>query len=155
MGPALDRNIFARNCKVRRIDKDTAASFLQANHRFGSASCRYCYGMFVERTTGSSETATPAGTLVAVSQFSNARRMRDGSRSYEWIRYASLSDMRVVGGMGKMLDCFVAEIHPDDVMSYAADCDGDAYRTLGFSEEGFRDFPGGHRSYKFRRRFSI
>ena len=155
MGPALPRNVFARNCTVRRIDKDTAAVFLNDNHRFGDASCRYRYGMFTKRTTGFSETSMPAATLVAVSEFSNARKMRDGSRSYEWVRYASLKDMRVVGGMGKMLDAFVEEIRPDDVMSYAADCDGDAYRVLGFEYEGKREFPGNHRSFKFRKRFSI
>lgn len=155
MGPALPRNIFARNCTVRRIDKTAAAAFLDANHRFGNASCRYHYGLFVDRITGSSETAVPAGTLVAVAEFSGARTMKDGSRSCEWVRYASLKDMRVVGGMGKMLDHFVDEVHPDDVMSYAADADGDVYRTLGFEEEGIREFPGGHQSLKFRKRFSI
>lgn len=158
MGPALPQNIFARNCNVRRIGKDVAASFLKANHRFGSASARYHYGLFLRRRTGKSETPMEEGTMVAVATFSAARKMMDGSRSCEWIRYASMNDMRVVGGMGKMLQHFIDEVKPDDVMSYAADCDGDAYVKLGFTLEGERTFPpseafpGEHRSLKFRKK---
>lgn len=159
MGPSLPKNIFARNCSVRRIDRLVAKAFLDANHRFGDASCRYHYGLFLDRTTGGSETPLPSGTLVAVSEFSSARKMQDGTRSCEWVRYASLADMRVVGGMGKMLEHFVREVSPDDVMSYAADCDGDAYLALGFTLEseknfsGTAAFPGEHRSLKFRKRY--
>lgn len=160
MGPSLPKNIFARNCSVRRIDRITAKSFLDVNHRFGDASSRYHYGLFTDRFTGSTETALPEGSLVAVSEFSSARKMQDGSRSCEWVRYASLRDTRVVGGMGKMLEHFVREVGPDDVMSYAADCDGDAYKALGFTLEaektfsGGEAFPGEHKSLKYRKRFT-
>lgn len=151
-------SVFARNCTVRRIDKNLARSFLEANHRFGDASCRYRYGMFIDRTTGKSELSLPAGTLVAVSEFSSARKiLSDGCivRSYEWIRYASLSGLRVVGGMSKMLSTFVGQVHPDDVMSYApSDCPdgGDAYSVLGFESEGDVVRPG-FVNRKFRKRF--
>lgn len=134
-------NIFARNCSVRRIDKPEAATFLEKHHRLGDTSCRYRYGLFVNRTTGVRETVLEKGTLVAVSEFSNARRwLKDGVRvsSYEWIRYASLQGIRVVGGMGKMLEAFVKDVHPDDVMSYADPSwpdGGEVYKKLGFSEE--------------------
>ena len=135
------KNIFARNCELRRIDKPTAKAFLDAYHRLGDTTCRYRYGLFTRRTTGAGETSLPAGTLVAVSTFSNARRWQKGESvvsSYEWIRYASIDGLRVVGGMGKLLQAFIDDVHPDDIMSYA-DADwpdgGDAYRTLGFTEE--------------------
>lgn len=133
--------IFARNCSVRRIDKLTAAAFLNANHRLGVTGGRYRYGLFVRRTTGVSEFQIEAGTLVAVAEFSNARRWLKGDRrvsSYEWIRYASLEGVRVVGGMSKLLKAFIEEVQPDDVMSYAdasyPDA-GEAYVKLGFVEE--------------------
>lgn len=133
--------IFARNCSVRRIDKLTAAAFLNANHRLGVTGGRYRYGLFVRRTTGVSELKIPAETLVAVAIFSNARRWDKGGRrisSYEWIRYASLEGLRVVGGMSKLLNAFIDEVSPDDIMSYA-DADypdgGDVYTKLGFVEE--------------------
>ena len=98
--------VFARNCSVRRIDKAASDSFLNAYHRLGATGGRYRYGLFVERSTGAAEASLTAGSLVAVAVFSNARRwVKDGRRvsSYEWIRYASLPGIRVVGGMGKLL----------------------------------------------------
>lgn len=142
------RNIFARNCTVRRIDKHTATAFLNEFHRLGDTSCRYRYGMFVKRSTGAGETALPPGTLVAVSAFSNARRWIKDDRkisSYEWIRYASIEGIRIVGGMGKMLNSFINEVHPDDVMSYADVSwpdGGKVYARLGFQEENLVERPG-------------
>lgn len=152
---ATAHRIFSRNCTVRRIDKDTAAAFLSANHDYGDASCRYRYGLFVRRRTGSSESAIPEGQLVAVSEFSSGRKMHDGTRSYEWVRYASLRDLRVVGGMSKTLSAFVEDVHPDDVMTYVPSgvASGDSYREMGFEMEGVKEFPDGSSSVKFRKRF--
>lgn len=171
------RTVFARNCDVRRIDRKTADAFLDANHIYGSASCRHCYGLFRRRVTGASEKPScppessaeaahtfpamenvpSAGELVAVATFSNARRWEKQGRiinSYEWIRYASLKDTRVVGGMGKLLNAFIEERHPDDIMTYAistavpgrelrdgVESEGNVYRKLGFREESRRTFP--------------
>lgn len=149
--------VYARNCSVLRIGKDVAAPFLEQYHRLSDTSCRYRYGLFVTRSTGAAETSLPAGTLVAVSEFSSARRWQKGEKkvsSYEWVRYASRSDVRVVGGMGKMLQAFVDEVHPDDVMSYAdaSWSEGDAYKALGFECEGLVEKPG-FRCLKFRKIF--
>lgn len=149
-GYAVDNlaNIFARNCSVRRIDKPAAAAFLDRYHRLGNTTCRYRYGLFVDRSTGSDELKLEPGTMVAVSTFSNARRWQKGDRkvsSYEWIRYASIDGIRIVGGMGKMLKAFIDEVHPDDVMSYADISwpdGGEAYRALGFEEEEIVQKPG-------------
>lgn len=152
-------SVYARNCSVRRIDKPLAAAFLNENHKFGDAVCRYRYGLFVERSTGSSEQVLPPGSLVAVAQFSNARRWHKGDKivsSYEWVRYASLTGLRVVGGMSKLLNAFVDEVHPDDVMSYAekdSPDGGEAYLALGFESEGLVVRPG-FTNIKFRKRFS-
>ena len=102
-----------------------AKEFLEANHSYGYAACKYCYGMFLKRHTGhiaqqmeSGNTAVSTlpnhspGTLVAVATFSNARKWIKGNqtiRSYEWTRYASLPDVRLSGGMGKMLKTFIIE----------------------------------------------
>lgn len=136
MGPA--KKVFARNCSVRRIDKVSASRFLDATHFLKSCKAKYHYGLFIDRTTGENEENLPQDTLVAVGTFSGGRLFRDGHRSYEWIRYASLKDLRVMGGMGKILDTFVEEIHPGDVMTYvdASLSDGKAYTELGFVNEG-------------------
>jgi len=147
--------VFARNCIARRIDKTVAGEFLCRHHRLKDASCRYRYGLFVKRSTGSSESSDfQEGTLVAVGSFSSARRMHDGSRSFEWVRYASLSGCRVVGGMGKLLDTFVEEVHPDDVMTYADErwSDGQSYIDLGFTLEDRKESET-FSNLKFRKRY--
>jgi hypothetical protein len=142
---------FARNCEVRRIEKTEARDFLTRNHSYGYAACRYHYGLFLKRQTGhlaasleDKESSLAPGTLIAVATFSNARKWSKGDRvikSYEWTRYASLPDLRVSGGMGKMLKTFINDVHPDDIMSYA-DLEwsrGDVYSRLGFVLEGQKE----------------
>ncbi len=143
---------YARNCEVRRIEKSEAKAFLDANHSYGYAACKYRYGLFLKRQTGhlAREFQVKPGMtegkpeiLVAVATFSNARKWRKGEkeiRSYEWTRFASLPGMRISGGMGKMLKAFVDEVKPDDVMSYAdlEWSEGAVYETLGFQLEGMK-----------------
>ena len=126
------RSVFARNTVVSRIGKEEAASFLDRCHSYRDAASRYRYGVF-----------TKAGELVAVASFSSGRTwVKEGRtvRSYEWVRYASLPDVRVVGGMGKVLRAFEEDVHPDDIMSYADMewTDGAVYERLGFIEDGIR-----------------
>ncbi len=145
-------SVFARNCEVRKIGKEAAADFMDKYHDLGDTKCRYRYGLFVVRKGHSS---VPPGTMVAAATFSAARKWTKAGRtvkSYEWVRYASLPDVRIAGGMGKILKTFVEEVHPDDVMSYAdsAWSDGDVYLKLGFAEEEPKVFPNGSKSLKFR-----
>lgn len=159
-GPSKYTPIFARNCRVVKISAEQARGFLELNHDFGWSKCRHCYALVAEKP---SETI-PAGMTVAVSCFSNARRWEKEGRtvsSYEWIRYASLRGTRVLGGMGKTLNAFIEEMHPDDIMSYAPymtdretgdapkELPGKTYLKLGFKQEGEKIFPNG-KSLKFR-----
>lgn len=160
-------SLYARNCEVRKIDKETAAMFLDDNHSYGDATCRYRYGLYLKRYTGKWAQISPLallgrndndgaieygggndyvapGTLVAVATFSNARKWQKGDkviRSYEWTRYASLPGVRISGGMGKVLKAFIEEVHPDDIMSYAdlEWSEGKVYEQLGFVLEGRKD----------------
>ena len=150
---------YARNCEVRRIEKAEAQEFLNRNHSYGDAACKYRYGLFLKRHTGhiAAEMGFPIrsgmtdevknlseGTLIAVATFSNARRwIKEGKeiRSFEWTRYASLPDLRVSGGMGKMLKAFIKEVQPDDIMSYAdlEWSEGEVYERLGFEAEARKE----------------
>lgn len=145
-------SVYARNCELRRIDQAQADAFFGSYHDLGATRCRYRYGLFIART---GHCPLPRGTMVAAAGFSPPRRWNKGGVaifSYEWVRYASLPDVRVAGGMGKLLKAFIDEVKPDDVMSYAdaAWSDGDVYRKLGFTEEEAKVFPDGSRSLKFR-----
>ena len=149
---------YARNCEVRRIEKAEAQAFLNENHSYGYAACRYRYGLFLKRHTGHiaeelrslgsarddrelrQDGNGQIGKLIAVATFSNARRwIKDGKEisSYEWTRYASLPEMRVSGGMGKLLKAFIKDVQPDDIMSYAdlEWSEGTVYERLGFKRE--------------------
>ena len=144
--------IYARNCVIKRIDKAIAQDFLEANHSYGDAACKYRYGLYLKRHTGhnaachaeQSEASLPSGTLVAVATFSNARKWVKGDktiRSYEWTRYASLPGIRLSGGMGKVLKAFIEDINPDDIMTYAdlEWSEGKVYEQLGFALEGIKE----------------
>ena len=126
--------IYARNCEVRKIDKKTAAEFLEAHHSYSDAACRYRYGLFIKGTDD----------LMAVAAFSNARKWQKEEKvicSYEWTRYASVPEVRVIGGMGKLLNAFIKDVDPDDIMSYAdlEWSEGEVYGQLGFRLEGHKD----------------
>lgn len=127
------RSIFARKCKVTKLSAEETASFLEANHIYGSARCKHRYGLRF------------ADELVAVSTFSAPRpitRIVEGEErivnSYEWVRFASLPQCRVVGGMGRLLKAFEDDVHPQDVMSYADRewSEGAVYERLGFHRTG-------------------
>ena len=137
--------IYARNCEVRKIDKKTAAEFLETNHSYGDASCRYRYGLYLNRHTGhnAKSAVIEPGCLVAVATFSNGRKWVKGDktiRSYEWTRYASLPGVRLSGGMGRLLKAFIDEVKPDDIMTYAdlEWSEGKVYDALGFTLEGWK-----------------
>ena len=147
-------SLYARNCYVKKIEKDVAREFLLANHSYGDAVCRYRYGLYLKRCTGKkaeisrlallARNDSEDGVLVAVATFSNARKWQKGDkviRSYEWTRYASLPGMRISGGMGKMLKAFIKDVQPDDIMSYAdlEWSEGKVYEQLGFVLEGKKE----------------
>ena len=218
-GPEKFHSVFARNCEIRRIDRELAASFLNACHLYGDCAAAYRYGLFVSRSPGGAKVAAeggavssaegsaegvavgcvegcadgcsegcveeggamgaavdsaegcavgaaegrqtyPVGTLVAVASFSKARRWSKKSEngeqeticSYEWLRYASLPELRVLGGMGRILARFIEDFHPDDIMSYVPlrHFSGEVYESLGFVSEGVKVFENGEQSRKYR-----
>ena len=206
-GPEKFHSVFARNCEIRRIDRELAASFLNACHLYGDCAAAYRYGLFINRSPGVAKGAAegaavgcvegcadgcsegcvaeggamgaavdsaeggamgaaegrqtyPVGTLVAVASFSKARRWskkgENGEQeticSYEWLRYASLPELRVLGGMGRILARFIEDFHPDDIMSYVPlrHFSGEVYESLGFVSEGVKVFENGEQSRKYR-----
>ena len=153
-------SVFARKCKVlsgrgNAAMPDLVNDFLRKHHTYSTAKCRYRYALEYE------------GQIVAVATFSEGRPMvrkideplvnvpkdeqEDASilifDSYEWIRYASLPGVRVVGGMGRLLKAFVEERYsriepgtPLEVMTYSDTewGNGEVYEKLGFKYAGSR-----------------
>lgn len=127
------KTVFARKCEVVKLSAQEAAAFLTQNHIYGTARCKYRYGLRF------------GGMLVAVSTFSASRpitRLIAGEErvvdSYEWVRFASLPQYRIVGGMGRLLKAFEEDVHPQDIMSYADRewSAGAVYERLGFHKTG-------------------
>jgi len=123
------RSIFARKCEVFVPSPQECTAFLEKWHIYGSARCKYRYALRND------------GEMVAVSTFSAPRpMMRSGLQvqSYEWVRFASLPDVRISGGMGRLLEAFVKDCNPQDIMSYAdlEWSDGSVYEKLGFTLVG-------------------
>jgi hypothetical protein len=156
----------ARHCHIERIDLPMAERFLNKNHLQGSVKARFRYGLFlkqqyVEKYLGFSiydEVESLDGidfrvshqepsshnpiNLLAVATFSGGRLMkvgdRNGQRSYELLRFASLRGFAVIGGLDKLLRAFELEHKPDDIMTYA-DRDwsnGRSYEMLNFKKIG-------------------
>lgn len=123
------RSIFARKCEVFCPLPQECRDFLNIWHIYGWAKCKYRYALRYQ------------GEMVAVSTFSSPRPMMRCDRrvqSYEWVRFASLPDLRISGGMGRLLEAFVRDVHPQDIMSYAdlEWSDGAVYERLGFELTG-------------------
>ena len=154
------RSVFARKCKVlsgrgNPQFGELVREFLQKYHSYSSAKCRYRYALEYE------------GEIVAVATFSEGRPMvrkidsilqnvpkeeQENADiiifdSYEWVRYASLPGVRVVGGMGRLLNAFIEERYtrllpgtPLEVMTYSDSewSGGEVYEKLGFKYAGER-----------------
>jgi hypothetical protein len=137
----------ARLTVARRIEKKDEVSFLKTNHLNGSVSSKFRYGLFLPnryyRVLNADFQANREGDelLVAVATFSHPRIFQKETgpiRSYELIRFASALGSNVVGGLDKLLNAFVKERQPDDIMTYAdlEWSDGASYRKLGFEMKG-------------------
>ncbi len=141
----------ARLTKSRRIDKPTLDQFLLENHLQIPTGAKFKYGLYLpkryfrviekEKNIFSQVLSEifeeQEEILMAVASFSSARTfVREGVsyRSFELIRFANLKGFTVVGGFDKLLQTFIKEQNPDDIMTYAdADwSDGASYEKLGF-----------------------
>lgn len=151
----VSATIPARLSQSKRIDKSASDKFLSENHLQAQASAKFKYGLYLPKRyfrviDAEKNSFTKAlyellndsdELLIAVATFSNARTfVRDGLsyRSFELIRFANLKGFTVVGGFNKLLQTFIREQNPDDIMTYAdADwSDGASYEKLGFERTG-------------------
>ena len=130
---------------VSRLSKEIAAEFLKNNHLQGSVSAKYRYGLYLPlryfRVLPPDFAADldSQDLLVAVASFSNARifsKENKPFRSHELIRFANLLNTTVVGGLDKLINAFIKDFQPDDIMTYAdlEWSDGKGYSRLGFEK---------------------
>lgn len=137
----------ARLTLARRIDNALTTQFLDDNHLNGPTTSKFRYGLFLPKRyyrvlpSNFAFDQQPEELLVAIATFSNARIFEQGAqpfRSHELIRFASLQGTNVVGALDKLLNAFIREKAPDDIMTYADHewSDGRSYLRLNFEERG-------------------
>jgi hypothetical protein len=137
-------SIPARVCEVKNIDGPTCNDFLEKNHLQGGTGAKFKYGLYLKPSYSrlldiehKVEFEKKQELLLAVmtfSSFKNYYRADDVFKSTEMVRYASLLNINVVGGLNKLMSAFIKTHNPDDIMTYADFdwTDGSNYENLGF-----------------------
>lgn len=125
----LNERIFARNCEVKKAEKEKAETFLNKHHLMNATQSAYNYGLFYKNE------------LVAIASFSKGRKMNrlpSDKRSYELIRFCCRYGTTITGGLTKLLKHFSEEKGAGDIMTYVDKqwSDGSAFVKAGFKKQG-------------------
>lgn len=123
--------LHGRKCTVVKVDKPTAQMFLASNHSSGAVNTAIYFGLVY------------ADELVAIGAFSKPMRMsEDYDYDYfsgELVKFCTKQQLRVYGGLDKIITHYVRNYPVNDVMTYADINfgDGEVYRKLGFQSVGY------------------
>ena len=125
VGNGVTQRVYARKTTARRVAAEEAIAFLEANHPWGPTKAKYAYGLYLE------------AELVAVATFTRRRLVKRSSgkrRTHELLRFCARRDMRVVGGITKLIAAFQKDREVDDVVTNIdRDWGGGAgWRAIGF-----------------------
>lgn len=125
----LNKVIYARQCRIEKIPKQTACDFLNAFHVIGATSSARQYGLFA------------GDQLVCVATYSAGRKMNrlaPHERSFELIRFCTQSGVTVTGGLSRLLQQFIKDHQPGDIMTFIDQqlFTGKAYLKAGFQIAG-------------------
>lgn len=129
----------ALNVYIRLI-----SDFLDCNHSYGASKCSFRYMLLYREEIVAVATFSSPKIINRIVSDNSSKEISLSVRSYEWVRYASLPDIRVIGGMGKLLKSFLRDIEavnlPVEVMSYSDNewSSGRVYEQLGFTLAGKR-----------------
>ncbi|CCE26253.1 putative homing endonuclease [Yersinia phage phiR1-37] len=106
--------IFARKCAVKKITPKESNVFLDTYHMQGKCNASFNYGLFFE------------DELCAVITFSKTRKLlnRNDENTLELLRFASISDINIVGGFSKLLNFAIKDfkesnLNINSIISYA------------------------------------
>lgn len=184
------KSIFARKCNIicttcnKQIpdyqERDNQIKeFINKYHPYGYAKSKYRFALEYEgKIVAAAAFSAPRPMPRDMEELSESwRRYNDGLSgnkkiifdSYEWVRYISLPDVRVIGGMGRLLaaflklresvsnsersinqdseangdakGCVMKDRRPVEIMTYSDDewSGGEAYKLLGFTEVAHRE----------------
>ena len=142
----ISKRIHARSTIIKTISQGELDEFLRINHLNIITKTKYRFGMYHQ------------DELVAVSAFGRSCPIQSEDktyRSHELIRFCSLLNNTVVGGLSKLLHHFIRSVKPEHIMTYVDRewSEGSSYLKLGFSIESitkpqsFYISPDGTRHY--------
>lgn len=122
----FDTKIYARKCEIREVDFNTTKEFLNINHIQGSSISKYNIGLYYENV------------LVSIMTFGSYRKSMGRSHvenEFELIRFCSKLNYHIPGAASKLLNYFIKQYHPIQILSYADRrwSTGNLYNQLGFS----------------------
>ena len=125
---------YARNTECKPIDKSIGYDFLNQYHLDGDTrQSIYYYGLY-----------SKDNILLSVMSFGKLRgqnTLHTKENYYELTRFATLPNIKIVGGASKLLKAFEREYHPEYLLAYS-DNDyftGNVYSLLGFSFSKYTD----------------
>jgi hypothetical protein len=118
----LSTKIHARKTVLKPIDKDQALEFQINNHLMTPLPGYKRFGLFLNNQ------------LIAVAVFAKKRKFRDNSYSAELLRFSTLNNIHINGGLSKLIKAFTLQ-HPIDSLMTYADLDwsdGRKFEKIGF-----------------------
>lgn len=118
------KKYYARKLSTQLVSSEESKEFLNKHHLQGNSSAKINLGLY------------HGNNLVALMTFSNGRaalNTKSTSNIYELVRFVT-DGSSVVGGAGKLLNYFIKNYHPNQIISYSdlRWSEGNLYKKLGF-----------------------
>lgn len=132
VGSLHNKVVYARNCKIIEIDKDTTYRFLDKYHLQNRAPFEYSIGLDLN------------GELLGLMTFGKPRFNSDCE--YELIRMVWKNSITVVGGASKIFKHFVNKYDVNSVISY---CDISKFNGMSYEKIGFKNLGVTAPNYKW------
>jgi hypothetical protein len=118
--------IYARNCKIVKLDNKLIKNFFDDNHIQGHVNSAIVYGLEYN------------GELISAMSFGGLRRnlgSKQTENCYELLRFCNKLNHSIIGGASKLFNHFVKKHKPNEVVSYVDRrwSMGNLYKKLNFT----------------------
>lgn len=130
--------VFARDLSVHQINEQIANNFLKKNHLLGASRGRWYLALSIPPHRSFRFQHYSAGDVLGIAVFGkNIKRKKEGfegMQSIEWVRFSTIPEIRIVGGLGKVFEKLFQMEKYDDIMTYV---DIETNDSLGLQAFGF------------------
>ncbi|MFW5847868.1 MAG: DUF7487 domain-containing protein [bacterium] len=122
----ISNKFFGRKSIIKHVNSKDCKKFLNENHIQLNVNSSIKIGLYYDEK------------LVSIMTFSKKRKIlgkNNKENKYELLRFCNLLDTVVVGGASKLLNYFIKEYSPSEIISYAnlRFSNGNLYDKLGFT----------------------